>query len=151
MRSYFLGVFTSALAMAGLFVAYLLLSPLHLNAQTVTGTILGNVLDSSGAAIPNAEITITNQDTGVARVSAGSADGVYSVPSLIAGKYTVGVKAQGFSPAQVKDVVVNVGSEARVDLRMQVGSTTQTVTVTESVPMVETTSSEVSQVMDEDL
>ena len=56
-----------------------------------------------------------------------------------------------FSPAEVKNVVLNVGSEARADLTLQVGSTAQTVTVTEAVPTVETTSSEVSQIMTEEL
>src|SRR5205085_9785351 len=120
-----------------------------LHAQSVTGTILGNVLDSSGAAVPNAAITLTNQDTGVVRTATSSADGVYNVPSLVPGKYTVEVRAQGFTPAQVKDVVVNVGSNARADVTLQIGATTQTVTVTESIPTVETTSSEVSQIMDE--
>ena len=123
----------------------------RLSAQTVTGTILGTVLDSSGSTIPNAAITVTNQDTGVARTVESSSDGLYNVPSLLAGKYSVEVRAQGFAPAQIKDVVVNVGSNARADVTLQVGATTQTVTVTESIPTVETTNSEVSQIMDENL
>ncbi len=122
-------------------------SPLH--AQTVTGTILGNVLDSSGATIPNAQITITNQDTGVVRETASTGDGVYNVPSLQPGKYTVEAKAPGFTPAGVKDVVVNVSSNTRVDLTLELGQVTQQVTVSEAIPTIETTSSEVAQVMDE--
>ena len=124
---------------------------MDVQAQTTNGTILGNVLDSSGAAVPNAEITVTNQDTGVIRTSVSTAEGVYNVPALLPGKYTVQAKSQGFSPAEVKNVTLNVGSEARADLTLQVGSTAQTVTVTEAVPTVETTSSEVSQVMTEEL
>ena len=124
-------------------------SATRLKAQTVTGTILGNVLDSSGGAIPNAEIVITNQDTGVVRNAVSTTEGVYNVPSLAPGRYTVEAKAQGFSPAQVKDVVLTVGSDSRVDLKLPVGQTTQSVTVSEAAPVVETTSSEVSQVMDE--
>ncbi len=123
----------------------------HLSAQTVTGTILGSILDSSGSAVPNATVTVTNQDTGVVRTADSSSEGLYTVPSLLAGKYTVEVHAQGFAPVEVKNVVVNVDSNARADVTLQVGATTQTVTVTESVPTVETTSSEVSQVMDENL
>ena len=100
-------------------------SATHLKAQTVTGTILGNVLDSSGGAIPNAEIVITNQDTGVVRNTVSTAEGVYNVPSLAPGRYTVEAKAEGFSPAQVKDVVLTVGSDSRVDLKLQVGQTTR--------------------------
>ena len=120
-----------------------------LHAQTVTGTVLGNILDSSGAAIANAQITITNQDTGVVREAASTGDGVYNVPSLLPGKYSVEAKAPGFTPGQVKDVVVNVGSNTRVDLTLQLGQVTQQVTVSEAVPTIETTSSEVAQVMDE--
>jgi Carboxypeptidase regulatory-like domain len=123
----------------------------HLSAQTVTGTILGNILDASGAAIPNAAITVTNQDTGVVRNAASTSNGVYNIPSLLPGKYTVQASAQGFNPVEVKDVVVDVGSDARVELKLEVGSTTQVVTVTEAAPTVETTSSEVSQVMDDAL
>ncbi len=67
------------------------------------------------------EITVTNQDTGVSRAVTSTADGVYTVPSLLAGKYSVEAKAQGFTPSQVKDIVVNVGSNARVDFALQVG------------------------------
>src|ERR1700688_4887647 len=103
----------------------LVLQPHLLRAQTVTGTILGNVLDASGSAVPVAEITVTNQDTGVVRSTTASDTGVYNVPSLLPGKYTVAAKAQGFSPAQVNDVVVNVGSETRAGLRLQGGRKTQ--------------------------
>src|SRR4051812_27892018 len=138
-------------ALIGFAVALFLAGSIHLAAQTVTGTILGNVLDGSGSAVPNAEITITNQDTGVARTLVTTNEGSYNVPSLLPGKYTVQGKAQGFSPVQIKDVTLNVGSNARADLVLQVGQVTQTVTVTEAIPNVETTSSEVSQIMDENL
>ena len=120
-----------------------------LRAQTVTGTIQGNVTDSSGAVVPSADITITNQDTGVARAATSNNEGVYNVPSLLPGKYSVEAKAQGFAPTEVKDVVLSVGSDTRVDLKLQVGQTSQQVTVTEAQPIVETTSSEVATVMDE--
>ena len=128
-----------------------ILSPASVAAQTVTGTILGNVVDASGAAVPNAQVTATNQDTGVVRAAVSTSDGVYTLPSLLAGKYSIQATAQGFAPAQVKDIVVNVGSNSRVDLVLRVGQVTQQVTVTEAVPTVETTSSEVAQVMDENL
>src|ERR1700676_1972201 len=82
----------SMVLMAGLFLVFPLLS---LRAQTVTGTILGNVLDASGSAVPNAEITATNQDTGAARTTTSTSDGVYTVPSLLAGRYSVEARAQG--------------------------------------------------------
>lgn len=136
-------------AVLSLVVLFPVLVPVSLQGQTVTGTILGNVTDSSGAVVPNVQITITNQDTGVARTITSTSDGLYNVPSLLPGKYTVDGKAAGFSNVQVKDVELSVGSDTRVDLHLQVGQVTQQVTVTEAVPTVETTSSEVSQVVDQ--
>jgi hypothetical protein len=133
---------------AALLIAVLLLfASVPSQAQTVTGTILGTVLDTSGSAVPNAQIAITNQDTGVSRSAISTSEGIYNVPSLLPGKYSVEARAQGFSPAQVKDVEVSVGSDSRVDIKLQVGQVTQEVTITEAVPMVETTSAEVSSVM----
>ena len=137
--------------LAVVFVVFFGLLQASLRAQTVNGTILGSVLDSSGSAVPDAQVTITNQDTGTVRVVQTTGDGGYTVPSLLAGKYSVEAKATGFTPTQVKDVVVNVGSNARVDLSLQVGQVTQQVTVTEAIPTIEATSSEVSQMMDENL
>src|SRR6266478_1981246 len=84
-----------------------------IHAQSASGTILGNVMDPSRAAVP-ASITARNQDTGIVRNTASSAEGVYNVPSLLPGNYTVEASAPGFGPVQVKDVVVRVGSETRV-------------------------------------
>jgi len=142
---------TRAIAAFVLACAAFIALPSLLQSHNVTGTILGNILDSSGAAVPNAQITITNQDTGVVRAAASTGDGVYNVPSLQPGKYSVEAKASGFSPAQVKDVVVNVGSNTRADLTLQLGQVTQQVTVSEAIPTIETTSSEVAQVMDEQI
>ena len=83
------------------------------------------------------------------RNAVSTADGAYTVPQLPAGNYTVGAMAQGFSQIQVKNVVVTVGSDTRIDLKLPVGQVSQSVTVTEAIPTVETTSSEVSQTMDQ--
>jgi hypothetical protein len=145
-------IFRRSVSVFGLALAFAILIPVSVwRAQTVSGTILGTVTDSSGAAVPNAQITITNQDTGVVRTSVSTAEGNFNVPSILPGKYSVEAKAGGFTPEQVKDVTVQVGSDARVDLKLQVGAVTQQVTVTEAVPTVETTSSEVSNVVTEDL
>ena len=130
-------------------VAVLLIGSFTLQAQQVTGRLLGSVVDSSGAAVPNAAITITNQDTGVVRNTVSTSDGLYNDPQVPPGKYTVEAQAQGFSPAQVKGVVVTVGSDTRIDLKLVVGSVNQTVTVTEAVPQVNTTSSAIGGTVDE--
>src|SRR3982750_4389457 len=101
--------------------------PIVSHAQNVTGSIQGSVLDSSGAAVPNAEITVANSNTGVVRTTTATADGVYNVPSLAPGVYSVDGKAQGFTPVQVKNVTVNVGTNTRVDVTLQVGQVSQSV------------------------
>jgi len=137
------------LFVAALFLALLFGTASHSFAQSTSGTILGEVHDSSGGAIPNAAIIITNSDTGVVRNATGNADGLYNVPSLLPGRYVVEGRAQGFGTSQVKDIVLRVGSEAQVNLILNVSSTTQSVTVTEAIPVIDTTSAEVSQVMDD--
>jgi hypothetical protein len=124
-----------------------LIAPESLHAQSASGAIVGNVMDPSAAAVP-ASITVTNQDTGVVRNTASSPEGLYNVPSLLPGNYTVVARAPGFGPVQVKDVVVRVGSETRVDLTLQIGALAETLTVTEAVSVVETTDVDVSQVLD---
>lgn len=132
------------------FLAILLFGPVSLHAQQSTGTILGTVLDSSGAAVPGAQITITNQDTGTVRNVVSTADGLYNVPQVAAGNYTIEATAQGFGPAEVKDVTVIVATDTRVDLKLQVGSVSQTVTVSEaSAPLIDTTTSSVGGTVDE--
>ena len=78
--------------LAAVMIALVAVPAAHLSAQTVTGTLLGTVLDSSGSAVPNATVTLTNQETGVIRTTGTSNEGFYTVPSLIAGKYTVEVR-----------------------------------------------------------
>jgi hypothetical protein len=118
-----------------------------MHAQSASGVILGNITDPSGAAVP-ATITATNQDTGVVRESATTPDGIYNVPSLLPGNYTIEARAPGFGAVRTKDVVVRVGSETRVDLTLQLGPLAETLTVTEAVPLVGTTDVDVSQVLD---
>jgi hypothetical protein len=71
--------------------------PSLLSAQEITGRILGSVLDSSGAAVPNAQITITNQATGVTRTSVSGDDGLYNIPQVGVGSYTISVAAAGLA------------------------------------------------------
>jgi len=128
-------------------VAGLLLSP-NLGAQQ-SGKILGTVTDSTGAVVPNAQITITNQETSEVRNVISGGDGFYNVPQVAPGRYTIEAMAAGFSRAQTRDVVVEVASDTRVDLKLAVGSLTQTVEVTAVAPLVDTTSSSLGSLVDE--
>src|SRR5437764_282783 len=102
-------------------IAVVLFSANGIPAQQATGRILGTVVDSTGAAVADAQITITNQDTAAVRTVTSGTDGLYSVPQLATGPYTVEATANGFSRAQAKNVVVIVATDTRMDLKLQVG------------------------------
>lgn len=118
-------------------VAVILLpwSPEGLLAQAVSGTITGAVLDASGAAVPNAKITVTNVGTGVAVTIASNEAGYYNVPNLIAGNYKVEVSASGFRRFEQDAVNVNIGAATRIDARLEVGNIQDTITVTGTAPL----------------
>ncbi|HKX30208.1 MAG TPA: TonB-dependent receptor, partial [Blastocatellia bacterium] len=97
-------------------------------AQAPTGTISGTVVDQSGAVLPKAEVTIRNQATGIERKLSSTGDGAFSAPSLLAGEYLVTAKLSGFR-TYLQTVTVTTGSIVKVEIRMEVGQTTDTVTV----------------------
>jgi hypothetical protein len=116
-----------------------LLFSVSLFSQANFGRILGIVTDTSGGVISNATVTIIDKDRGVARTLTTDDAGEYNAPTLIPSTYTVRVEAKGFRKLERQNVVLEVGKEVRVDLTPQPGEQTQTVTVTESLPLVETT------------
>lgn len=97
-------------------------------AQTPTGTIAGTIRDESGAVIPNANITITNKDTGVARTATANPEGLYSAPALNAGNYEVRVEMQGFRTV-VREALVTAGTTTTVDLALSLGEAKEVVNV----------------------
>ncbi|PYT22561.1 MAG: hypothetical protein DMG58_29900, partial [Acidobacteria bacterium] len=98
------------------------------HAQTPTGQVSGTVFDESGALIPNAGITVVNTETGLTRQLKSDTVGVYSTAALPPGKYEVRAKVQGFR-ALVRQATVEAGTTTTVDLHMQVGQPSETVTV----------------------
>ncbi len=104
-------------------------------AQQVTGSISGTVKDSSGAVVPNATVTLTNTDQNVVvRTVKTAADGAYSAPLLPLGHYSVSAAADQFKTSAVNGIQLHVNDMLTVDLTLQVGSTSQTVTV-EAAPV----------------
>lgn len=118
-------------------------------AQEITGTILGNVKDISGAAVANAAITITNEGTGIKRTVSSDANGDYTVSLLPVGKYTVTVVRQGFSTYVQKGIELHVNQNARVDAALKPGSVQEEVTVAANAAQIETTTATVGKVMEE--
>ncbi len=112
-------------------------------AQTNEGQLAGNVLDSTGAQIPNATITAKNEATGSTYNVQASSSGGYRFPSISLGSYTVTATAPGFSPSANTGVVVRVGSVTAFDIHLAVGAATDTITVAANASTVETQSSDV--------
>jgi hypothetical protein len=114
-------------------------------------TISGMLADSSGAGVPGASLTLTNQDTGVALVTVKSeSDGSFSFQQVPApGSYTISVQVSGFSRLQQKDIVVTEGERRSVgNLTLQVGSLSDQITVQADITPVQTESAERSADMD---
>ena len=127
-----------AINLLGVGVGVLLFS-LSLFSQGNNGRILGTVTDQTGGVISGATISIIDKDRGLARTLTTDDAGEYNAPTLLPGTYTVRVEANGFKRMEHQNVVLEVGKEVRVDLTVQPGEQTQSVTVTESIPLVETT------------
>lgn len=126
----------------------LILIPRLMTAQTTTATILGAVHDESGAVLPNVTVTVTNVDTGVSRTGTTGQDGKYRIPELPLGNYEAQAQQTGFQREVRKGITLTVGREAVVDLTLQVGSVSESISVTADAPLVETTSSSVSNLVD---
>lgn len=103
------------------------------------GRILGTMTDQSGGVVSGATVTVIDTERGISRTLTTDDAGAYNAPNLTAGNYTVRGEAKGFKKIERQGVVIEVGHEVRVDLVVQPGEQTQTVTVTEAVPLVETT------------
>ena len=120
---------------------------LRISAQTTSGVMTGVIADSTGAVIPGAEITITNQGTGSTRTTATDAGGYYIVPQLPPGIYQIDVSKQGFAAEKRTGVQLEVNQSVTLDFKMSISSTGQTVTITGAPPMLNTTSSTLSAVV----
>ncbi len=107
-------------------------------AQAVNGTVVGTVTDSSGGTVPGAQVTITDVNTNVSRSATTDAAGYYSFPALPPSTYRVRVEKTGFAAAQRPKVPLPVNSTVRVDVQLQPGQVTQTISVESTLPLLQT-------------
>ena len=98
--------------------------------QATSGGIRGVVADVNGAVVPNASVVATNAGTGVEYKATATGEGVYAIPRIPPGKYNVTVEIQGFKKGQYTEVEVSVGRDTVVDVKLEAGALSETVTVT---------------------
>ena len=111
-------------------------------AQYDNGSLVGTIKDPSGAPLPGATVTITNDATSIATTVKSDASGNYEVPTLKAGTYSISATAPGFADARATDIAISVGGRQRIDLGLKIGATSTTVDVTNVQIELETETSE---------
>ena len=135
--------------MSKAFVVFLLLAANLSGQVNATGTFTGQVTDAAGAAVPNAQVKITEQNTGVVVSRSTSGDGYYTVPLLQPGLYSLEVSATGFGPEIAKNITLQINQIVQQDFKLQVGGLQQEVTVSAGAPLLNTESTEVGHVITE--
>jgi Carboxypeptidase regulatory-like domain len=136
----------AVLAVAAL--AVLLSVPSIVHGQAVTGTLLGNVTDSSGAAVPGATVTATEVQTNTGRTVVSNETGHYIFSSLRNGTYTVQAEVQGFRKVIRENVRVDVNTTIRVDLTLELGQVTEAVTVSAETPLLQTDRTDTGRIIE---
>ncbi|MBL8242106.1 MAG: TonB-dependent receptor [Bryobacterales bacterium] len=117
-------------------------------AQTATGTITGSITDSSGAVISSAKVQITNEGTNARVEATTNIEGSYTAPLLPPGAYRVNVAAAGFKSFEQAGIQLQVQQQARVNIVLQVGAMTESVTIRGDAALVEATTSSIGKVVD---
>ena len=122
--------------------------PSFLLAQVNQGRLLGTVTDQSGGVIVGATVTVTDVQKNVSRTLTTDSAGEYVAPNLDPDAYTLRVESRGFKTFTREGMQLGVGQDARVDVTLQPGEQTQTVTVTEALPLIETTTATLTGTID---
>ncbi len=126
-------------------LALLFSLPLMGVAQITTATIVGTVTDSTGAVLSAVEVTARSVDTGLSRTAPSSSDGAYRLEFMPVGNYIVEANAPGFKKEARKGIVLSVNDTARVDITLTVGDASDTITVSDAPPSVNTTTVEIGR------
>jgi hypothetical protein len=112
-------------------------------AQTLYGSVVGNVKDDQGGGVPGANVTLVNTGTNLKRETVTDAQGAYNFVNVLAGRYDVRVALQGFREAVRSEVPVTVGQISRVDMTLQIGALSETVTVKSEAELLQTDKADV--------
>ena len=119
------------------------------SAQTVTGTLSGTLKDASGAVIPGVDVGAVNEQTGLSRTAVTNAEGIYLMPFLPIGNYTVTVQMPGFKKVVKNGVVIELNRTTFSDFQLEVAATATVVTVTGETPAIESNTGELKHSLTE--
>ena len=122
----------------------------HAAAQGTNATITGIVTDDQGGVLPGVTVTVRNADTGVTRDIVTETDGQYRAAALPPGRYEISAELAGFTKVTTTGIVLATGQEVRQNLKLQVATLQESVTVTAQAPVVEVTKTEVAAVITQD-
>src|SRR5690348_4902711 len=118
----------------------IMLAPMAIYSQNITGSILGQVADPSGSAIPGAAVNVRNLDTGGTAQTTTDTLGSYSIPNLLAGTYEITVRRPGFQTLTVRGLQLLSAETLRQDMKLEVGAVAQSVEVAAQAPLIRTDS-----------
>lgn len=125
-----------------------IVAPLAIHAQVDQGSIGGTVVDTTGAVVPNAQVTLLNTDQGITLRTTSSSSGGYTFSPVRIGHYTVTVSAPGFSSTSQQNLTVAVGQDVKVNIELKTGAASETVNVTTAPPQLQSDEASVGQVVD---
>jgi hypothetical protein len=132
-----------------LLLVLIVASTLAVLGDVSTASLRGTISDSTGGVLIGATVLVRNMDTGVSRSTATNESGVYQVLDLQAGRYQVDASQDQFTTAQLKDVVLRVGDQVRIDFKLSPAAKQEVVEVTEQVPLTQTETATSSTVVNE--
>jgi hypothetical protein len=121
-------------------LSFLLAAAEPIHAQVTTATVYGVVRDVTGAVLPGAGITVTNQGTNFSRDLLTDERGEFAIPALPAGRYSLRIELPGFKVYTNQGLQLSAGQSVRQTFVLEVGQTSESITVSESAPLVETAS-----------
>ncbi len=124
--------------------------PAFLRSQAITGGIFGSVTDNAGRVVPAAQVTISNEGTGISVNRTTDQSGDYISDQLSVGTYSVTAVAPGFTTATTRGISVTIGSQVRVDSKLNVGAASETVQVEGEAQALQTTGAEVSNTISQE-
>jgi len=117
-------------------------------AQSIYGGVRGLVTDKAGAVVQNAAVTLTNEGTNATRATLTNSAGEYVFSQVNPGTYTVSVEMRGFKKSETKGAIVETQSQITVDVGLEVGNVTESISVNEEAPILETSTASMGQVID---